>query len=474
MGSSHRFMPNLRDDTFDPLFRKWLKPSGYLIAPNRIGQSARDLARGVQAQGLALYADNGHFAWIGEVSKHFAARSVSLLADIRAWEAKLGRCARRGELSAELKGRAQKLAEAVRAACGDKSKQCSGLLEEQLALEPSHLIGVESITMAVWLALSLEPEYLSYPPSAFKRMNEQTARRAVSVRETLSTRYAHRYYPVASAVSYDTAFAAGVVFAKHGIDRIAMGFGAYMADDHYTDHVFVRGRCITLPGLMPNRYVRTALTTKGFWDGYKSEAGRPPVAFHFLGLGAPIMMSIVSLVAHGTRELTFDATSPIKDAVEGTLYSSKPALLKVRTRKVALRLASSEEHWSCPCSFCRWFVDKYPFDYAKGRAFYRKHQPTQINQPDLAPGGGLYEAYPLLSEPRTSELRQHLDFARTGHNHWVIHELMEALDEHSHSKKELAAFVDGIVTRYEKGTSSQHFAEAVRFAHELAVGHVGV
>ena len=46
------------------------------------------------------------------------------------------------------------------------------------------------------------------------------------------------------------------------------------------------------------------------------------------------------LAAWGTKDLSYDATSPIKDAVEGSLYVSKPAYLKIRIRSIAWRLAS--------------------------------------------------------------------------------------------------------------------------------------
>ena len=333
------------------------------------------------------------------------------------------------------------------------------------------MIGVEDTTMALWLALNLEPEYLPYTRNDYRKINEAVALRAAAERKALPAELANACYPVASALSYDTAYDAGEVFAEHGLRRISMGFGAYMADDHYTDHVIIQDRLIELEDLMPNRYLRTALAAKGFWDGYRKKAGRPPEAFHFLGLGAPIMIGLVALSSWGTTELTFDATSPIKDAVEGTLYVSKPAYLKIRTQKSALRLASGKgKSWECPCPFCRDFVKKHPFDYETGSAWYKAKPAADAKAADLAPGGALYGAYPLLSEPKGGELRKAVTFTRMGHNHWVLQDIMAELKKNATSLAKLKKHVEGVVSAYEANTASDTFASAVRFAYKLAAG----
>ena len=342
--ADYQFVVNLRAETFDDAFRRWLNPRAYLLAPNRAAAAQLELAGKVRASRRELYADNGNFALIGDVVKRNAAEAAVLLQSVRREEKKLGRGARQGELSKALTARISALAEKARGeALKNLEKGEAALKKKQLAIRPTRLIGAEDTAMALWLALNLEPEYLPYTRGDYKKINKDVARRAVAEQKTLPAELAKACYPVASALSYDIAFDAGEVFAAHGLKRVSMGFGAYMADDHYTDHVIIKERLVELTDLMPNRYLRTALAARGFWDGYRKKAGRPPEAFHFLGLGAPIMIGLVALSSWGSTELTFDATSPIKDAVEGTLYVSKPAYLKIRTQKSALRLASGRE-----------------------------------------------------------------------------------------------------------------------------------
>jgi hypothetical protein len=248
-----------------------------------------------------------------------------------------------------------------------------------------------------------------------------------------------------------------------------MGFGAYMADDNYSDHVVIRGRAVPLPAVMPNRYVRTVAAARGFWDGYKRRAGKPPLGFHFLGLGAPIMIPLVSLCAWGTRELTFDATSPIRDAAEGFFYVSKPAYLKVRARTVAMRLASGRlTRWTCPCGFCKKFISTYPFDYNAGRNWFDLSGGATPGAVDLRPHGALYDVYPLLSEPAAGLLRQAVSFARMGHNHFAIEEITEALRTNAKTLSRLRNHVAHVVENYGTSTTSHVFAQAIRFALQFA------
>src|SRR5207245_2102844 len=122
--------------------------------------------------------------------------------------------------------------------------------------------------------------------------------------------------------------------------------------DNQSDFLELEGRTVSLPHRVPTRYLRTVAVARGFWDGYRAHAGASPKAFHFLGLGTPIMMPLVALCGWGTAEVTYDAMSPILDAVEGTLYTSRPAYLKVRARKVAYKLAGTPRAvWNCPCPF---------------------------------------------------------------------------------------------------------------------------
>lgn len=227
-----------------------------------------------------------------------------------------------------------------------------------------------------------------------------------------------------------------------------------MADSNYVDHFRVGRSTTTLSRRIPNRYLRTILVARGFWEGYVSELGRPPLAFHFLGLGAPIMLPLVSLVAWGTAELTFDATSPIKDATRGgTLYVSKPAYLKVRTRKVARKLLTTNREWDCPCPYCRDFLRQHPFDYTTARRVWKRNGRDSVVAADLTEGGPLFDAMPLFSEPRGGSLRKAVNFTRTGHNHWAMFEVLRELDDAGVRKSEVRRHVAEVVASYRRVTT---------------------
>jgi hypothetical protein len=466
---SYRFVVNLRSDTFAEPFRDLIPTPAYLLSADHATPAMRGLAGGVRAQDLDLFADNGNFNLIGQTAAVFGDRAGEVLQKVRSAEGGLGHRARRGELPAPLRNEATDLAWEVRRFARDLSGEGDGARDIQLELDPSHLIGVEDISMACWLAMNLEPTYLDIDRGDYRRQNESVVRNTGARLRDLPQRLARNYYPVASAVDYNTAFDAGRAFGRAGLHRAAMGFGAYMADDHYTDHAYIGLRRLDLAEPMPQRYLRTALAATGFWAGYRGETGRAPYGFHFLGLGAPIVMALVALAAWGSRDLTFDATSPIRDAGEGTLYLTRPTYLKVRTRSAAERLTSSpDETWACPCPFCKRFVRAHPYDYPEGRRRWEATGRSTVEAADLRPGGALYEAYPLLSEPDPGDLRLEVNLARSGHNHWALEGITEELEDAATSRESLLDFVDWVVSVYEQKTNSSHFARSVRFGFQLA------
>jgi hypothetical protein len=467
-----RFFYNLSPDTFSPANLD-LPPGGYLLAPNNATPQLTELARRVRTEGLGLVADNGNFTLIGQVRGALSEASDALHERADAVEEQLGRSLRPGELPDrlqadyfELSVRARELARRL-AGNGETS------LDGQLALDPTHLIGVEDITAACWLALDLERAYTGRRRRDWRRMNTTVARRAVRRINQLPSHLASHYYPVASAESYNTARDAGRVFADHGLTRIAMGFGAYMADANYTDHVFIGRRRIDFPGRLPNRYTRTVLAARGFWDGYRSTASQAPRAFHFLGLGAPIMLPLVTLASGGGTALSFDATSPIKDALrDGVLYVTEPAYLKIRIRKSAGWLASdSRRTWDCPCPFCTTFAEHFPFAYTLGHAWRDAHPDQDVTAADLRPGGALYDAYPLFSEPPSGPRRDAVDHARIGHNHWALEQILAAI-RGSIDSGTLQAHVATVVADYVP-TTSPPFAEAVGHGLRFATAELG-
>lgn len=462
------FLHNLRPQTYNAQVVKNLEPAGYLVAPSDATRTTRALAQEVRAAGYRFMVDNGNFTLIGQVRNQFATRAASLWLKVTALEAKRGRSARASDITGALRAAYRKLADEVRRAAQHLQGDGKARQQAQMALNPRTLIGAEDITIAAWLSLNIEAAYVGLPRSAYATLNRVVARRAAAQKTQLPATLARGYYPVASALSYNTAFDAGAAFAKEGLDKLSLGFGAFMADDNWTDSIEIGTRRIQFPERFPSRYVRTVAVAKGLWDGYTHIAGRAPRAFHFLGLGAPIMIPLVTLAAWDTPELTFDATSPIKDALQGgTLYVSEPAYLKVRTRAVAFRLASDPTaDWDCPCGFCRAFMRKHPFRREVAFKWLKRTHAREVTQDDLRPGGALFAAFPFFAEPGAGSLRKAIDQARIGHNHWTLENITADLRK-AKTRRQMQTSVLEIVERYERSAKSGSASRAIRFAYQI-------
>lgn len=469
--AERHFVYNLSPDTFRSMRDGFFTPFGYLLAPNNATRKLRSYLPEILKKEREFFVDNGNFKHIGLIEKRFKERAKALKAKVKNIEEQtLKRTVRRGELPQSLTQKYQALAREIRKACREAVKSKHNMVGNQLQLSPSALIGVEDLTMASWLSLDIERTYTRFERRTYRKMNQRVAKQAVEVLGSLPHPLRFHYYPVASAVSFNTAYDAGQEFARRGIRAVSMGFGAYMADNNYVDHMYVGRRRLDFGANLPARYMRTVLAAKGFWVGYESVAGRPPRRFHFLGLGAPIMLPLISLVARKSVKITFDAVSPIKDSTkDGMLYVDKPAPLKIKIRKAAHRLARTVGgRWGCPCPFCADFVAKHPFKYRLGRQWFLRTGNDKVLAKDLKPGGDLYRAYPLFSEPvGGTKLRRNVNFARVGHNHWIIDRLISGVQRASKDRR-LESYVTRIVRRYEKNTSPP-FARALKLSLELAV-----
>ena len=336
----------------------------------------------------------------------------------------------------------------------------SAQLDVQLSVSPDAIVGSEDITLAVWLRAGVDESLLRRRRQELASRNRRVAERGLALQQQLPD---VPVLTVASAHDYDSAYDAGQALATAGVRAAAIGFGAFMADDQWGQSVKIRGRTRALRRSLPMRYLRTALVSRGFFDGWATLANGVPDRFHYLGLGAPVMLPVAVLPARRCPDLTLDATSPLKDAVEGSLYVSRPAALKVRTWKVADRLAGPNPvPWSCPCQFCGGFLQAHPFDLPLAQQV-RAASTKPFTAADLRVGTPLGKALPLF-RIASDRLGREAELARIGHNHWVLGTLARAITRQSAALEELAR---GHVERYEAHAGAPHFAEAVRMAFEI-------
>ena len=332
-------------------------------------------------------------------------------------------------------------------------------LATQLAVRPSAVVGPENVTVAAWLRAGLGDAELRPLRQKVARINAAVARRSAEL-ATLTAGVP--CLPVASAFDYDTAHDAGLAFAQTGLQRASMGFGAYMADDGWVSDYQVRGHIRKLPRRLPARYLRAALVARGFFDGWRAGTGRTLKHFHFLGLGAPIMLPLALLAAADADITTFDATSPIQDAADGSIYVSVPASLTVRTWKVAARIATEapDTGWTCPCWFCGGFAATYPFNWKQARDLLTDDPAPKSK--NLRSGARLAEACPLF-RIGTDPLATAAQDARIGHNHWVVGSLTKRLAV----SRPLSAAVEQQVSKYVKNAGTPQYGQAVDLALQI-------
>lgn len=472
-----RFLVNLRPLTTSAAFLAGCRPRGFLAPPTYLTSSTREFARTGRGN-KQLLVDNGRFDDIARIAGAYSNGVQSILMDALPPSQQRGNTGRRldpqhrSALDVVLLGLVQ-----------DSRKTAPGLtLDEQLALRPTGVVGFENIAAATMLRTGIDLDLLPAGRRRLRRWNEEVARNAflevesrtgqtnLVLREPTGPQPSPytRYYPVMSALDYDTAFDAGQVLSTSGIGFGAIGFGAFMADDAYTTRYKRAGRWRTLASPMPQRYLRTALVARGFFDGYAASGSQHPDGFHFLGLGAPIMLGLAALAGYGVGFLSFDATSPIRDATQGTMYFRDPAPLSIRTRRMALNLTDREGYrWPCWCPFCTDYVAQHPFDLAAAKQWRKNNPDRPLVAADLRASSPLGEALPLLAEPSGGQARREIDLARIGHNHWTLERLIDGINRHAQTRDHLSAWVGSLVSRYVASTNSPGFGRAVQSSFDL-------
>jgi hypothetical protein len=342
------------------------------------------------------------------------------------------------------------------------------ILKQEQRIQPKRFICREDILLATLTGLSVELEYVGMPRGFYSARNKRAATFYEDTKQKKFGSFKGIPYAVASAVDYNSAYDAGKEMARAKVSHLAVGVGAYMIDDNSVDY-FIMGRKLhNLSKRIPRRYLRTVLVVRGLIDGNNDIANKPPAGLHLLGLGAPIMILLVSLISSQTRRISFDSTSPIKDAVVGTIYFNKPADKKVKARVLAkIFCEDPSKTWWCRCRYCKYYLPKYPFNTQKAANWYNTSgRPEEITANDLHGDTDLANALPLFGEPIGGQIRKDINDWRIGHNHQVLESLFKDLNKNDRPKK-LLNLVNERVAMYCESTSPS-YSEAAKIALSIA------
>ena len=432
---SFEFVVNLRAETSRPQVRALWQPAGWLLSPAYASRGLRQVALQASQARQTVVVDNGNYPLIEDSADALEAVAT----------------APRDILAAAIRPRA------AQAVANEPARRAF-----QLQSGATRLIGAEELGPAIAAKLGRSD---TFTRADIRDLNQRTTRRAVQQIQTVPAPIT--YLAVATARDYRTAYDAGTVFARAGLTGVAIGLGAAMNDRRDTTQTDALGTPTTLTRPLPARYVRSGEILRGFMDGYRQIAGRPPRDFHYLGLGAPIMLALAALFGYGVGELTADATSPIRDAFAGSVYVWEPTPLKVDAINEARRLLSYRTaRWRCTCAFCRWYLAQYPFDLDAART-WAAQSGRQIAETDLRTNGALQSLLPLLALSATGPTGRDTRLARVGHNHVVLDRITKRATR-ARTRSGLTQWLEPVIDRYRRASRTDKYAEAVQLNYDWA------
>lgn len=461
------FLVNLRAETATPEFRGWVRPHGWLLPPAYASAATIAYARSQAQRGTPVLADNGLFDDLTRIAADFDATAAPVRTLLDRLRDDVSGPLTRDEVPTSLRAAARDVATLIEGQTGplrdDHATRSAGLA----AMGLTAFVGAEDPGPGVWTRVGIGPDGVGLVAREWRVLARRVARAALVDLATVPA--AMSYLPVASPLDEASARLLGDEFAKAGLDEIAIGFGALMAERRFATRVVIGHHAVALPQRMPMSYVGGTVVLRSFVDGYTQRAGRAPARLHLLGLGAPIMIGLAGLICRDIPLTTLDATSPIRDASFGTLYSDRPTLLKLDPNKVAARVLADRRTrgWSCPCGACHAFHAQFPQDIDDARREWQRLGRPQDLGLHLVEGETLGDSLPLLALSRTGSPRgPAARRARLGHNHWALTRLCDDLNRHLRQGT-LESHLDTVVEAYTR-SASPAYAEAVRWAHQHA------
>ena len=422
------FVANLRPPTIQAFEKHQIQPSAYLLSTHRATPSMVRHAHAIREAGLPLFADNGTKALIEDVIEKYKQAARPIAVEVRRIRRQIGRTPRGKSVPADLRRQASELAHAVVQECTARSEQIDwkALLDQQIAMNATHIIAQEDFGGGSMMALNLERETTGWPIAALERRNRRSLRLFERVADDPRCRDLN-VYAVLSALDYNTARAAGRLAARFGVTHVALGI-AGITRDHTAVDFYVLGRSsYKLDCPVPRRYARLAQIARGVADGYR-EAGARLEAFHALGLGAATMFPILPAAFDAETYLTIDATSPIHDAVRDRVFYDPERNGDRLSQLHIVRQIVRGEDWHFDCPFCQAFRDEHGHDVNGVRAWWEQNGQPKIEWDHLRADGPLVQFIPMFTKLEGTAASE-ATRARVAHNHWVLDRVTEQVPQ---------------------------------------------
>lgn len=462
------FIANLKDYTYHrgrgvPRF------DSYLLSID-FAEDHRDLARKAADGGHTLVADNGNFDRIRELRSTYVARAEAIDNARREIEESVGRYLRPDDVPVALQRRFRAFAEQVATEMEDATPAAERrrVLDAQLALRPRYLIGAEDFTLPLLVQSNVEPEYAGLPRAFFEARAERAVRYAAE--EAPGRAGPSEVFAGLHAVDYDSAYAAGRVAGQAEVAGIATGLGVALSDRNWVDFHVRHGNVVELERSIPRSYLRVVQVAAGLLEGYADASGRRP-RFHALGVGTPILLTLLATMGDRLTFLGSDSTAPIMDAWWSPtvgMYVDSPAPMKYKGHRIAQHWIEDDIPWGCECPYCRRFEARHPPDLDGARRWWRSAGMPTLRKFHLHSDEELPRYLPLLGFHPDEELAREAALARVGHNHWILSRLERAARDASFDPEGLREWSRQAVAAYRNGPAGEAWKAAVEVASRMA------
>ena len=415
-----RFVANLRAQSIEAFTALDYKPDGWLLSVHRLNNRSLNYAHYVRRKRVRLFADNGSKAIIDEVIKENKESAKKIQDNIKKVETRINRRANFEDLPENIVSTANDLASSVVDKCVDKSDSLDStlILEQQLSMNPTHIIAQEDFAVACLIALNLDRQVTGNSVNDFEKRNKRSLKLWSKVMKEPRCKK-RRVYAVLGAVDYDTAYSAGRIAARKGVENIAVGMVGILLDLSTVTSFNIRGKEVNLDNPVRRRYPRFMQILAGLSDGYRS-LKKSIKGFHALGLGTPTMFPILVGLMHDVNYTSTDSTSPIHAVVkQNTLFDPTRNGDRMSLSRIVTRILSGAE-WECEGPFCSSFMNMMRHNTDAARRWWESHGRPKIEDSHLEFGEPIANALPLFSNAFDSPF---LDNTRIAHNHWAMSKL---------------------------------------------------
>lgn len=460
------FVSNLKNVTADPENPITAKRDAYLLSEHYTTPSALVLANWARSKKNLMVSDNGNFTRMKKIARDFEPRGKQLL------ELAEQELEEQGKISIDTFNKRKELIIEIVKACKDalEKEDFQEIIHTQLKMQPHYMIGLEELTIPVLMIANLvHPSFSPDPKEIIPFQNKTLALYHKQCNGEFGFKEEMKgilKFLVLHAYDYQTAFQGVQNFVDKSPEAIAISYGGAMRSRRYITSINLGREIIQLPEKLPEPYLISQAITLGALNASKQQ-----VPIHILGLGSPILITLIASLLRKSPAISIDSTAPFKDAYAGTIYGGKYAYLKMDMYKVAAYALIQNKPFNSTTPFFRKFEKEFPSNWQGLRSELALRSSTSVKQltKDLETNPEFLEKYiPFFSKMRrgTDRMMAQLRIARSGHNFWILRNICRNVIKRKDNPQALQKWVAYQVERYVK-IASPKWAKAVQISFEI-------